>query len=596
MSISLFEQSQIRNYYSPTGNYTSTGWGISGNVQFFNTITGNSGNFVNLSCQTLDISGAIRSSYLSGILGNAVTGSGIVHFLSTIDTSGNNVHFLLSIHTGNRNAPLYSASSSNNQNGWFFYDDSFTWQNFPALGLSSTQQDSSIVRHVFSPTGLTIYNQLFAEVRPLFAGNVTGGYVNSYEFIPNSNGFSIGLLSNFESIFSNADSRFARKLQTGNSFILSGVKVSGIPITVPNLSSVPSSGDGIGSLIQVSGKIYNWNETIGFTGYQLVCNITGLTVPTGGVVSAPLISFVGNGSVGTSISGNAIIISGASSNQIGIAEQTFGQGNFIFSGQGGLSITSGTTASGTLFVFSGGAGGAGGTSLSGIQTKTGSTILTNSSLTNVPLISGAGRNSVIRIGNPQAIANGPFSFSLMDISDVFLFGNGTNRQRIYGPWVWSGAFFEKITSQTFTAYDPFTDSIDDTNNVTILKFHPLVTGISINNSGVLTSGGFIFSGAGGTTVSAASLPGNQTQIIITSTSSGGGSSSIGGVTGFATDLLNPLFTGGFIVTGAGGITTTLTNLGNNISGILVSGTSSSSSLSDFDSDQILLQLFNTLGY
>lgn len=574
MSITLINTSQILDYRNPTGQFHSTGLTFLNGLNISGTTSGNSGNYQNFSVQNLDVSGAIRSPYLSGILGISVTGSGIVQFLSQIDTSGNNLHFILDVHTGNRNFPIYRASSSDSQAGWTFYDDSFSWQNMPAIGLSSTQQDSSIIRHVFSPTGLSIYNQLFVEVRPLFAGNVTGNYTNSYNFIPNANGFHVGMLTNLEELFNTADSRYVRKIQQGTEFIPSGVVISGVPIVVQGYTNIPVDNHGTGTLIQVSGQLYNWNETIGFSGYQLVSNITGLTVPSGGAISSPLINFAGDGGIATYISGNTIIVSGGSSSQFGIATQSFNNGNIIFSGEGGLSIRSGTTSTGTVIIFSGGGGGGSSVGISGLQVKTGSTILTNSNVVGVPLITGVGRNSNIRIGNPIAIGGGPFSFSVLDIADVFLHGNGTTRQRIYGPFAWSGAFFEKIVGQTFTAYDGFTDGVDDTNNVTILKFHPLVTGISVNNSGVLTSGGFTFTGAGNITVSATPTARNTTQIIISGTSSSGGGG-VGNVTGFGTNFTLPLYTGGFLVTGAGNITATLTNLGNNVSGFLISGSSSS---------------------
>lgn len=435
MAITYIDQSQIRDYRSPTGVYTPTGWAISGDLSISGTISSVSGNVINLSCQNLDVSGALRSPFLSGILGINVTGSGIVQFLSTVDSSGNNVHFRHVVHTGNRSFPIQAFSSQDSQTDWFYFNNG-SWATLPALGLNSDLQTASFVRHIWKPTGMDVFTKYFSEIQLIYAGNVTGDYVNSVQFQSPVVGFTVCHTPTLAEYFETADARYVRQRQIGTEFVPSGVKISGLPIIVSTSPIVPASHHGTGTLVNVSGSLYVYHTGINFSGYKAATPFTGFGVASSASsLSGPRVVISGEGQIAARLIGNdTIAISGGGVNQFGIPSQTLRQGNLIISGIGGTLVTLTSTTSGSVVGISGGAGGAG----------------------------------------------------------------------------------------------------------------------------------------------------------------GGG---VGNVTGIGVSLSAPLFTGGFVYSGAGSVTTSIRNLGNNVSGIVISGTAQTElPIRDFDRDQILLEVWNQIGY
>lgn len=548
MSITLLNQQQIKDFTSPTGVWNATGWLISGGFNVSGTISGTSGYFSNLSVQNIDVNGTIRSPYLSGIVGTAVTGSGIVEFLPIYNSSGLNEHFYLNIHdSGNTFQQKFSSQDS--QEGWFYFSNTAsTWQSFPAIGLDSSLQQTSLVRKIYATTGMNVFNKYFSDLSIIYAGNITGSIINSVQFQTPTQGFTVVHIPTLTQYFETADSRYARKAAVGTDFILSGVKISGSPIMLPTFPAIPSSNHGTGTIIQVSGQLWNYHERVGFSGYQRVSNYTGISVASGGVLTGPHILFSGVGGTLVSQSGNHILISGA--------------------GGGGAGTVTGFSA------FSGGQ------------------IIADSFPAGVLIVSGA-RNSPVKITQEP---DGGFYY--MEVSDGTYIKRSTNTRPTlyYGPVVFSGAHglvFETLENQSFTYTDSVTASLDGGFG-TLLRMVAVgqVTGFRVNNGAVFT-GVPVFSGAGDVTVSMSNLGGNFSGIVI-SGASAGGSSSIGGVTGFALSSTTVFNTGSFYISGSGGTTVTMVSGAPNVSGFIVS--SSSTSLTQDENDQIMLQIWNTAGY
>lgn len=355
MAISLIKQDQIDNFRSPTGIYTPSGWVISGNIGITGAITGQSGNF-----NTLTVNGPLISPYLSGIVGTTITGSGIIEFVSVPDVSGGNIHFRTSVHTGDRNFLIQAFSSQDSQEGWFYFT-SGGWNNFPAIGLSTNLQSSSLVRKIYSPTGMNVYQKYFADLQTIYAGNVTGAVTNSVQFQSPTQGFTALQIPFVGQFADSADARYARKLAIGSDSILSGVKVSGLPLVIPTFAGIPATNHGTGTVIVVSGLPYIYHERVGFSGYQAVATFTGLAIATGGVITDSKPIFSGQGQIGVSLQGtNIVAISGGGVNTFAIASGPTRQGNLILSGEGGLGLRTILTTSGTVIAYSGGAAGGGG--------------------------------------------------------------------------------------------------------------------------------------------------------------------------------------------------------------------------------------------
>lgn len=356
MAIVLLNQSQIKDYRSPTGIFSPTGLIFAGDITVTGLISGTSGNIGGLVANTLDISGAVRSQYLSGLVGNSVTGSGIVQFFSTQNTSGLNQHFRHVISTGNTNNPIASFSSQDSQTDWYYYNNGF-WQSFPGVGLNTSQQGSSFVRHDFKPTGMDIFNRYFSDLQIIYQGNITGNFINSVEFQSPAAGFTIVHIPLLAEYFQTADSRYVIKVPAGTDYVASGVQISGLPITVPTYDAVPPA-SGIfatGRIISVSGHLFVYDITSTFTGFRAATPTTGFAVATGATISPPIVVFSGKGQVQTTIVGNdQIVISGGGVNQFAISGGAFKEGNIIFSGRGNTVVTSFSTPSGTVIAHSGG--------------------------------------------------------------------------------------------------------------------------------------------------------------------------------------------------------------------------------------------------
>jgi hypothetical protein len=417
MAITLIDKKQIHDYFSFTGDYFSTGFRIIGNISApSGLISGISGKFDNLEVDKLTVNGALVSNYLSGILGTTTTGSGILHFLAIPDVSGNNEHYRAVFSTGNPANPIQSFSTQNSQAEWQYFNSS-SWSAFPAIGLNSAEQQSSIVRLLFKPTGFDVFNTYFVHTQTIFAGNITGNFSNSLQFKANANGFTLAEMPSLQSFFETADSRYVRKAQIGLDFVASGVKISGLSLILPTFAAIPSTNHGTGTLIQSSGILFNYHETPGFSGYQRVSNYTGIA-PSGSLsATGPLLYISGLGQIVTSVTGNIITISGGGVNQFAASSASFRQGNLILSGEGGLGVREILTTSGTVIAFSGSAGsGGGGSSTLGGVTGFGPTSL-NPLFTGGFVVSG-GESIIVNFTNVQNGISG-FNINFND-NDIML--------------------------------------------------------------------------------------------------------------------------------------------------------------------------------
>lgn len=362
--ITLIDKSQIRDYNSLTGQFFATGMRVYGDISNIGLISGISGQFDNLQVGNLTITGSLVNDMLSGLFNTNSSGSGIFHFLAIPNTSGLYSHYRASFSLSDPpTSPLQSFSSQDSQAEWQYFSNA-SWNAWPAPGLSPTQQEASIVRLMFKPTGFVTNVNHYAYAQPIFQGNITGSNTTSLQFRPNNNGFTLVAIPSLAEFFQTADSRYARKLQIGSNYILSGVEVSGLPLILQTFNSLPTTGYGEATLISVSGRIYNWHETTNFTGYQPISNITGLSFPSGGVVSAANTILSGQGQIIISKqSDNIIAISGGGVNTFAIAAHDFRQGSLILSGGAGMTLSSGLTSSGIVITFistaSGSSGGVG---------------------------------------------------------------------------------------------------------------------------------------------------------------------------------------------------------------------------------------------
>jgi hypothetical protein len=350
-----------------------------------------------------------------------------------------------------------------------------------------------------SPTGLTVYNQLFAEIRPLFAGNVTGGYTNSYNFIPNANGFHIGMLTNLEELFNTADSRYVRKLLVGNTAVATGVDISGLNINLPTYATIPTGIFPTGRIISVSGLTYVFENRLGYTGFVSQVPFTGFSVPSGGMLTGTNIIVSGDGQVQTRIAGNNIIVvSGGGVNQFAVAAGPFRQGNMILSGSSSITITSGATASGTFFTFSlpGGAGGGGVTGI-GVNLNTplwtGGFVISGESGTSVRIANVGGNVSGIIIGSLPPSPGGVTGFSNVFQTPLFT-----------GGLVISGA--GGITTSLLNLGN-------NTTGIVISSLPAGVTGFGLAALSLFT-GSFIVSGQNNLTVTLANMGNNTSGFII----------------------------------------------------------------------------------
>lgn len=332
MSITLLNTSQIKNYSSPTGLWTPTGWVLASGFTVSGTVSATSGNIVDLSVNNLNISGTIRSPYLSGLLGTTVSGSGIIEFVAIPDVSGRNAHYYHTLYQNNRATPIQSFSSQDSQVGWFYYYSN-AWSAFPFGGLSSTQQQSSIVRHIFQPTGFSAGTTYFNDLALISSGNVTGSFVNSIQFQSSNVGFTVvHPLSSSSSTSSTTYSVPSGGAVSGANIIFSGA--GQIVTKVIGGNQIVVSGGGVNQISVPSGVFKQGNFIVSGGGYTTVT-----ATPT--------------------TSGTLIGISGGV-DSVGIALGAQRQGNISLSGEGGVGLREITTSNGAVFVISGGAGGGGG--------------------------------------------------------------------------------------------------------------------------------------------------------------------------------------------------------------------------------------------
>lgn len=457
MAITLINTNQILDYRSPTGNFNSTGLTFLNGLNISGATSGNSGNYVNFSVQNLDINGSIRCQMLSGLVGNLVTGSGIIEFLPIPNTSGLNEHFYLNIHNSG-NTFQQKFSSQDSQEGWFYFSNTVnTWQAFPAIGLNSSQVQTSLVRKIYSPTGMNVFDKYFSDLSIIYQGNQTGSVINSVQFQSPSVGFTVLHIPTLTQYFEIADSRYVFKTQRGTEYTPSGIVVSGVDLVVPQYSSTPSNLHGTGSLVGISGRLFMWDERIGATGFRAATPITGMAVTTGEGIVAEKIIFSGNGQIQTSVqNGNTIVISGGGVNLFALSSQPFKQGSIIFTGGSNVTLSSGNSTSGTIItIASSAAGGGGAGQVTGFGVNLNSILFTGGFV-----MSGEGGTSV-RISN---------------------LGNN-----ISGLIVSGGAAGGGVGN---------------------------VTGISVNNQQPMFTGGFTFSGRDNITVSMTNISAGISGIIV----------------------------------------------------------------------------------
>lgn len=553
MSITLIDEKQIKDYRNPTGLFQVTGLSISGDVAISGLTSGTNAYFRTAEVENLTVSNSIISTYLSGIVGTTVTGSGIIHFLSSPEASGNNTHYRHIIHTGDTTYPIQAFSSYSNQDDWYYFNNG-GWSAFPALGLSASVQNESIVRHIWSPTGMDVFSKYFSDLQTIYAGNITGGFNNSLEFQSPTQGFTINHIPFWQEYYDSADSRYVRKKQYGIDYVPSGIKVSGVPIVLPVSGELPTVNHGSGTLLQINDAIYFYTSK----GYQLVSPITGLSVTSGGMATGSNPIFSGMGQIVTQIQGNNRIgISGGGVNQFAISGGVLKQGNLIISGRGNHKIDSVSVSSGTVISISGG--------VESFAITSGLTRQGNL------IVSGAGFLQVTEVLSSSG--------AMLVFSGI---GDGTGTMDTTGPGNITGIGVN-LSSGTILSTGGFVFTGESRITTYTQDYGNNISGIVISGaSGVLETvalvsgipryGNIILSGKGGLEIT--EILTSSGVMFAFSGGGGVGGGGIGNVTGLGVNLDagTILTTGGIVVTGVGAITTSLVSLGDNISGIRISGT------------------------
>lgn len=594
MPQTLIETLQIRNYGLLSG-LASSGVDISfsGNVFFASGNLAAIQSFTNTGyVNDLTVSGSIHSPYLSGLLQTTVVGSGSTYWSSVIDISGNNVNYFIQYSTGTIANIIFSASTQDSSIEWEYLNGN-TWSPFPILGLNSAQQLSAIVRHSYVATGLDPHIEYIASTRAIYAGNVTGQFFDSAKFYPDSQGFQVALVPSFKQIFDNFDSRYVVKMLNPNGSTISGSSASGIPLFLQSADGgFPTQNLGTGMAVwnNQSTGFFIYNTGIGFSGFRLINNISSVTGISGVRVNQPTGNIVlfldyGTGS-GQPPSGNDLRFfskyhQSGSPDPLNIG----GLSGVAATGQP-VNVYNQTTYVGTypILAFSGRGVNPSGDSLNGrnliilnyVQALQGNS---PSPILTDNIISVLGTGNIFVSGVPG---------TGIDINRLYIYDTGTQAISVASGATVTGNAILSGAGNITVIFDGLTPS---GRIITISGSSTAggssaggVTGIATNGLPLFT-GGFVFSGQGGITALTTNFGVGISGIIFS-----GSSANNGGVTGVGLNT-GPLFTGGFGFSGTNSASVSLSNFGNGITGVIIDST-----LSLLDRDQIFLEIWQQIGY
>lgn len=591
MTPSLIDHKQIRDFGILSGQISSgAALVVSGDMNFASGnlnalyVTGTSGLF-----GSLTVNGPVYSTFLSGILGASVVGSGISYFPSIVDVSGNNVHYYIRYTTGNLNNIVTEYSTQASNVGWEYLDVGGAWLTFPILGLTSAQQQSAIVKHQYVASGFGIHTQYFASVKPIYAGNITGQFFNSSEFYPDSQGYQVALVPSFAQVLANLDSRYVVKTLYPTASVVSGTYVSGTPFffQTSDTSTFPTVDLATGRAFwdnRTTG-LFVFRTGIGFTGFHRINNIISLTGVSGVVVNQPTGNIAISLNYGT---GSGQPPSGNDPRFTSAYHQSGGPDPLNIAGLSGVAATGqplnvynqgsyiGTypnlAFSGNSLLFSG-------DPLNNrnlIMSRAVSSLQGNQPSPNLD------NSTVYILGTGNIFASGVMGTGL-GLNILYLYDTGTQYVGVPTGGLVTGTAIFSGAGNTVVTLGPTTPSgrvivISGSGSSSSTGGIGNVTGIGLN-AGPLFTGAFGFSGSGATTVTMRDFGNGVSGFVISSSSS----SSAGGVTGFSVNN-GQLFTGAFSISGSGGATVTMQNFGAGVSGIVVS------------QDHGFMELFNTIGY
>lgn len=548
--VSLIKHSQVRDYNLLSGQISS-----GSTLTVSGDLTQVSGNFTSPSISgatgvfnSLTINGPVYSSFLSGALQTAVVGSGITYFNSVIDVSGNNLNYYIRYTTGDLNNIVSEFSTQISNNGWQILDNG-AWTTFPILGLTPAQQQNCIVQHNYVATGFDLHTQYFASVKPIYAGNITGNIFDSAKFYPDSQGFQVALVPSFAQIFNNLDSRYVVKMLNPGGSTISGSDASGLAFyfQTSDTNTFPSTNLATGRAYydNRSSGLYVYTTGLGASGWKLINNIYGIFGVSGVVVSSPTGNVTISLNYGT---GSGQPPSGNDPRFTSAYHQSGSPDPLNVSGLSGVLATGQPVNVYNLGNYVG---------TYPNLSFSGDAVITSGDPLNQ-------RNLVMFRGVSALQGNQPSPN--LDNSKVYVYGTGSM----------------------------FVSGIASSGGLDINRLIVYNTGtqyIAVVGGGVVT-GTALFSGSGINISVGATTP-SGTFVIISSTgnSGGGGSSVQGGITGVSVNG-GQQFTGGFDFSGTSPINVVMSNLGNGISGIVIS----SSAPSQQDLNDIYLTIFNGVGY
>jgi len=579
--ISLIDKKQIRDLF--LSGLASSGVSVqfSGNTSLLSgtlsapTVTGTSGIF-----NSLQIDGPIISNYLSGVLGTTITGSGISYFPSIIDISGNNLHYYIQYSLNDLSTVVQRYSSQDSQVGWTYLDvGTSAWTAFPILGLTASQQSTSIIKHEYVPTGLNAHSNYFVSTKPIYAGNITGNFFDSAKFVPDPLGYETALLPSFAQIFETFDSRYVIKRLFPNATVVSGTFISGTPIffETSDTSTFPTTNLATGRAFwdNRSSGFFIYRTGLGFTGFHLVNNIYSVTGLSGVAANPPtgniqLYLIYGTGS-GNPPSGNDVRFTSA-------YHQSGGPDPLNISGLSGIAATgqrvnvynqANYVSSFTKLSFSGLSFVISGDSLNDrnlIISRAVSALVGNSPS---PTLDN-GTISVLGTGN--ILVSGVSGVASVGHT-LYISDTGTQYVGVAGGGLLTGTVIISGSGGTTVSVGATTSSgrVIVVNSSTVAAGAGNVTGFGVNMLAPLFTGGFVITGSGGGVVTSLINLGNGVSGILIS-GSAAAAGGVGNVTGIGVNMLAPLFTGGFVISGSGGsVTTSLVNFGGGVSGIVISG-------------------------
>ena len=549
MAKTLIRKVQIRDPYLLSGQVSSGNPIVfSGNVSLasgdFSAPTSHiqSGYF-----NELTVSGNLISPYLSGLVGQYTSGSGIHVFSSPVDPSGNNLHFYLRIGTGSLTNTFKEFSTQDSVAGWEYLNGTI-WQTFPILGLTLDQQQIATVKHTFPATGFDTKVQHYVGVKPIFAGNISGSFYQGAAFYPDTQGYEVTTPPAMGQIYENIDSRYVRKVLSNTTYVASGVSISGLPFFFQTSQPVSDVAIGMAYWQNSTSGLYVY-QTNGWNRINLITQLSGVSgisipVASGLVRIAPL---YGTG-IQTICQGNDGRLY-SSGHQAGSADplNVNGLSGILATGQKLSVFVSGNEFYEQL--------------ASGIRFE-GTTITPTWYGTKLYITS----NAFTRItGNAGSFLTASGSLSNSGVLHV------------------SGTY--PMFASVATGIPPSAPYYDHLQ-LSYLGMYGLTTPESGNT---FYDGRVMLSGSGGIRAYTESRINGSGRIIIAYTGSTGGTTA-GGVTGIGING-GPLYTGGFAASGAGGITVTLASVSAGISGIVISGGGSSST-----STTSFMEFWNTIGY